>query len=156
MDFIRLCLCFTFWFQGRKVLNSWAGGFFNFLLYFFVCFFRPKSYNSKTEYIPTWSFFVCILLTEQFLSLNYFKKKNGDDSLERALQARGAVLRIRIRKIHMLLGLPDSLVRDTDPDPVILSSSKNSKKIIDSCTVLCLLYDFLSLKNDVNVPSKRN
>ena len=30
-----------------------------------------------------------------------------------------AVLRIRIRRIHMFLGLPDPdpLVRDTDPDP---------------------------------------
>ncbi len=30
------------------------------------------------------------------------------------------------------LGLPDLLVRDQDPDHSILSSSKNSKKIIDS------------------------
>jgi hypothetical protein len=32
-----------------------------------------------------------------------------------------AVLRIRIRRIHMFLGLPDPdpLVRDTDPDPLV-------------------------------------
>ncbi len=50
-----------------------------------------------------------------------------------------------------VLGLPDPdpLVRDTDPDPSI--TSKNSKKNIDS-----YWYDFLSLKNDVNVPSKSN
>jgi hypothetical protein len=56
----------------------------------------------------------------------------------------------------MFLGLPDPhpdpLVRDMDPDPT-LSSSKNSKKNIDSYS---FFYDFLSLKNDVNVPSKRN
>ncbi len=30
------------------------------------------------------------------------------------------VLRIRIRRIHMFLGLPDPLVRDTNPDPSII------------------------------------
>jgi len=38
---------------------------------------------------------------------------------------------------------------------ILLSSSKNSKKNLDS-TVLLLLYDFLSLKNEVNVTSKSN
>jgi hypothetical protein len=46
---------------------------------------------------------------------------------------------------------PDLTVRDTDPDP----SSKNSSKNLDSYGFL-LLYEFLSLKNDVNVPSKSN
>ncbi len=49
------------------------------------------------------------------------------------IQPSPAVLRIRIRirRNHMFVGLPDpdSLVRDTNPDP---SSSKNSKKNIDS------------------------
>ncbi len=35
-----------------------------------------------------------------------------------------SVLRIRIRRIHLLLGLldphPDPLVRDTDPDPSVI------------------------------------
>jgi hypothetical protein len=57
----------------------------------------------------------------------------------------------------MFLGLPDPypLVRGVNPDPsiILLSSSKNSKKNLDSyCFVTSL--DFLSLKNDVNVPSK--
>jgi hypothetical protein len=54
------------------------------------------------------------------------------------------VLRIRIRKIHMFLGLtdpdPDPLVRDTDPnaDPSIIK--QNSKKNIDIyCFVTSLL-----------------
>jgi hypothetical protein len=52
----------------------------------------------------------------------------------------------------MFLGLPDPLVRDTEPDP---PSSKNIKKNIDSyCFVT--FFDFLSLENDVNVPSKSN
>jgi hypothetical protein len=38
---------------------------------------------------------------------------------------------------------------------ILPSSSKKSKKILIS-TVLCLLYDFLSLKNYVNIPSKSN
>jgi hypothetical protein len=64
----------------------------------------------------------------------------------------GSLLRIR-----MFLGLldpdPDSLVRGTDPDPlrILLSSSKN----LDSYC-LWLFVDFLSLENDVNVPSKWN
>jgi hypothetical protein len=52
-----------------------------------------------------------------------------------------AVLRIRI---HMFLGLPD-------PDPSIIM--QNSKKTLDSYYFVTL-FDFLSLKNDVNVPSK--
>ncbi len=49
----------------------------------------------------------------------------------------------------MFLGIldPDTLVRG--PDPILLSSSK---KIVS----FRLLYDFSSLKNDVNVPSKIN
>ncbi len=55
-----------------------------------------------------------------------------------------AVLRIRIRihRIHMFLVLPD-------PDPA------NSKKNLDSYYFVTL-FDFLSLKNDVNVASKSN
>ncbi len=45
----------------------------------------------------------------------------------------------------MFLGHPEPLVRDTDPKIV-------RKTLIH--TVLSLLYDFLSLKIDVNVPSK--
>jgi hypothetical protein len=41
---------------------------------------------------------------------------------------------------------PDSFVRATDPAPDLLSSSKNSKKNIDS-------YRFV--KNDVPVPSEK-
>jgi hypothetical protein len=49
--------------------------------------------------------------------------------------------------------------RDRDPDPeqirILLSSCKNSKKNLDSyCFVT--LFDLLSLKNYVNVPSKSN
>jgi hypothetical protein len=58
--------------------------------------------------------------------------------------------------MRKFLGLPD-------PDPlevriwirILLSSSKNSMKNLDS-NVLRLLYDFLPLKNDVNVPSNSN
>jgi hypothetical protein len=54
-----------------------------------------------------------------------------------------------------VLGLPDPdpLVRAMDPDPSILC--KNSKKNLDSYYFVTL-FDILSLKNDVNVPSKRN
>jgi hypothetical protein len=59
----------------------------------------------------------------------------------------------------MFLGLPDSdpLVRGMDPasDPDPLSSCKNSKKNLDSYYFMTL-FDFLSLKNNVNVPSKSN
>ncbi len=44
---------------------------------------------------------------------------------------------------------PDSLVRGMDPDPSI------SKKNLDSYYFVTLFY-FLSLKNDLNVPSKSN
>jgi hypothetical protein len=58
-----------------------------------------------------------------------------------------------------VLGLPDPdpLVRGMDPDPapdpdpsIIM---QNSKKNLDSYYFVTL-FDFLSLKNDVNVPSK--
>jgi hypothetical protein len=64
----------------------------------------------------------------------------------------------------MFLGLPDPdpLVRGMepdpdpalDPDPDLLSSCKNSKKNLYSYYFVTL-FDFLSLKNDGNVPSKR-
>jgi hypothetical protein len=51
----------------------------------------------------------------------------------------------------MFLGLPDP-----DPDPaILLSSCKNSKKNLNSYYFVSL-FDFLSLKNDVNVASKSN
>ncbi len=55
-----------------------------------------------------------------------------------------AVLRIRIYRIHMFLGLPDPdpLVRvmDPDPDPSIIMQ-KNSKKNLDSYNFVTL-FDF--------------
>ncbi len=55
----------------------------------------------------------------------------------------------------MFLGLPDPdpLVRGMDPDPSIIMH--NSKKNLDSYYFVTL-FDFLSLKYDVNVPSKSN
>ncbi len=53
-------------------------------------------------------------------------------------------------RIHMFLGLRDTDL-DLDPD---LQERIVRKTLIP--TVLWLLYDFLSLKNDVNVPSKSN
>ncbi len=77
----------------------------------------------------------------------------------------GTVLRIRIHRIHMFLGLPDpdSLVRGTVwiririllLIRILLSSCKNSKKPLDSYYFVTL-FDFLSLKNYVNVASKSN
>jgi hypothetical protein len=59
----------------------------------------------------------------------------------------------------MFLGLPDPdpLVRGTDPDPSpdFYHQTKIERKTLIP-TVLSLLYDFLSLKNDVNIPSKNN
>jgi hypothetical protein len=55
----------------------------------------------------------------------------------------------------MFLGLPDldPLVRGMDPDPSVIM--QNSKKNLDSYYFVTL-FDFLSFKNDVNVPSKSN
>ncbi len=80
-------------------------------------------------------------------------------------------IRIRIHGIHMFLGLPDPdpdpLVRGMDPEwiririllwiriRILLSSCKNCKRILDSYYFVTL-FDFLSLKNDVNVASKSN
>jgi hypothetical protein len=55
------------------------------------------------------------------------------------------VLRIRIR---LFLGLPNPLVRGTDPDPSIIKQTVR-KTLIP--TVMSLLYDFLSLTNYVDV-----
>ncbi len=72
-----------------------------------------------------------------------------------------AVFRIRIHRIHVVFGLPDPdpLVRGMDPDPaldqILLSSCKNNKKNLESYYFVTL-FDFLSMKNNVNVPSKSN
>jgi hypothetical protein len=57
----------------------------------------------------------------------------------------------------MFLGLldPDPLVRGMDPDPDPSITKQNCKKTLIP-TALQLIFDFLSLKNDVNVPSKSN
>jgi hypothetical protein len=54
----------------------------------------------------------------------------------------------------MFLGLPDPdpLVRAMDPDP---DPCNNSKKNLDSYYFVAL-FDFFSLKNYVNLPSKSN
>ncbi len=49
---------------------------------------------------------------------------------------------------------PDLLVRGLDPDPYIIK--QNSKKNLYSFCFVTFFFDFLSLKNDVNVPSKSN
>ncbi len=93
---------------------------------------------SSTEGLQVWGFpehgFVFIM--QKYLAV-YFK----------------AVLRIRIHRIHMFLGLPDPdpLVIGMDPDPDPSSSCKNSKKNLDSYrfSYFVTLFDFLSLKNDV-------
>jgi hypothetical protein len=67
-------------------------------------------------------------------------------------------------RIHVFFGLPDPdpLVRGMDPDPaldpdpsIVISSCKNNKKNLESY-YLVTLFDFLSLKNNLNVPSKSN
>ncbi len=69
-------------------------------------------------------------------------------------------IRIQIHRIYTFLGLPDPdpLVRGmdpaSDPDPSIMLCKMLWKTSIP--TVLRLLLDFLSLKNDVNVTLKRN
>ncbi len=76
-----------------------------------------------------------------------------------SVQKQKPVLRIRIHRIYMFLGLPDldPLVRGMDPDPAPDPSiiMQNSKKNIGSYYFVTL-FDFLSLKNDVHVPSKSN
>jgi hypothetical protein len=69
------------------------------------------------------------------------------------------VLRIQIL---MFLGLldpdPDPVVRglDSAPDPFIIKQNSKKNLIPYLDTVLWLLYDFLYLKNDVNVALKSN
>jgi hypothetical protein len=71
---------------------------------------------------------------------------------------------MRIHRIHVFFGLPDPepdpLVRgmNPDPDPALdpdryLSSCKNNKKNLESYYCVTL-FDFLSLRSNVNVPSK--
>ncbi len=71
---------------------------------------------------------------------------------------RKALSRIRTCRIRKFLGLPDPLVRSTYPNPLrILPSFLHPAKIVRKTfisTVLWLLYDFLSQKNYINVPSR--
>jgi hypothetical protein len=66
------------------------------------------------------------------------------------------MLRIRIRRIRMFLGLldPDPLVRGMDPDP---SNTKQIRKtpLFSYCYVTSF-WLFKPFKNDANVPSKWN
>ncbi len=72
--------------------------------------------------------------------------------------------RIWIRRIRLFLGLldpdPDPLVRvmEQEPDPAPVPSIIKLKIVRKPLipTVLLLFHDFLSLKKDVNVPSKSN
>jgi hypothetical protein len=67
------------------------------------------------------------------------------------LKALQAVFRIRI---HVFFGLPDPVwIRLWIRIRILLSSYKNNKKNLESYYFVTL-FDFLSLKNNVNVPSK--
>jgi hypothetical protein len=89
------------------------------------------------------------------LGIDFGKRQAGS-------QVAKVVFRIRIHRIRMSLDLPnpDQLVRGMDSDP--LSSFYHQAKILRKTlipTLLWLLLDFLSLKNDVNaviVPTKSN
>jgi len=99
--------------------------------------------------------------------MKFWAKYNGCDSVQgkiwifRSWYRNKPVLRIGIRiwirRIHLFLGLPDP-----HPDPIsqrYVSGAFYQAKIVRKTlipTVLWLLYDFLSLKNDVKVPSKSN
>ncbi len=72
------------------------------------------------------------------------------------------VFRIRIR-IHKFLGLPDPVLLDTVTIwiriRILLSSFYHQAKLVRKTFIpsfLWLFLDFLSLKNDVNIPSKSN
>ncbi len=62
-------------------------------------------------------------------------------------------IRIRICRLRMFLGLLDPVVICIDPDPY-LGPSINKKKVRKKFDFY--LFDFLSLKTDVYVPSKSN
>jgi hypothetical protein len=66
---------------------------------------------------------------------------------EKMLNLIKPVLRIRIRRISMFLGLPDPLVRGMYLNPY---PSSIKQKLLETLnpSVLWLPYDFLSLKND--------
>jgi hypothetical protein len=65
--------------------------------------------------------------------------------------------RIRIHRIHVFFGLPDPgpIVRVWIRIRILLPSFKYNKKNLESYYFVTL-FDFLSLKNNVNVPSKSN
>ena len=69
------------------------------------------------------------------------------------------VMRIRIRRIRMCLGPPGSGSRSVSQRYGSGSASESfypCAKLVRITTILWLLCDLSSLKNDINVPSKRN
>ncbi len=74
------------------------------------------------------------------------------DCRRRFDRVKKPVFRIRI---HMFLGLPDPLVVVCIRIRILLSSCKNSKKNLDSYYFVTL-FDFLSLKNYLNVPPSKS
>jgi hypothetical protein len=111
-----------------------------------------QSYRGHWTYARKWPSSVYVLS-----SLWYCSPVNGggDDQLVESISLR---IRIRIRRIRMFLGL-----LDPDPDPCsqrygsgsFYHQSKIVRKTLIS-TPLWLLFDFLALEIDVNVPSKSN
>jgi hypothetical protein len=82
--------------------------------------------------------------------------------LERLLPVLLIRIRIRIRRIRMFLGLldpdPNPLVRcmDPDPDPTPDPDPFITKQKPWFLLLCDFFFDFLYLKNDVNLPSKSN
>ncbi len=120
---------------------------------FYVFLWRIISWNFNkfNNKNVSQTFTILNLHVAEALSRNANLTQNN--SYDRAVLHTG----IRIRRIDMVLGIknPDTgpLVRGKDLDPIKI------KKIVRKTlipTVFWLLFDFLSLKNDVNVHSKSN
>ncbi len=60
------------------------------------------------------------------------------------------------KSFKLVPSVPDPFLCLPDPDPWVRGTDPDRQAKIVSKTVLCLLYDFFSLKNDVNVASKSN
>ncbi len=94
-----------------------------------------------------------LIPTVLWLLFDYLSSKNDVNVPSKAVLQ----IRIRIHRIHMFLGIldPDPLFRGMDPDPSIIKQKIVRKTLIPT-SVLWLLFDYFSSKNDVNVPSKSN
>jgi hypothetical protein len=110
---------------------------------------RIRNTDSIKTYMSSSSSFIVMVVE----GLHFIRQKNALRAPACSLQQNKIFQLEKGIRIRMILGLtdphPDSLVTSMDPAP------NHQAKIVKQTFISTVLYDFLSLQNDVNVPVLR-